>query len=86
MAAALKIEVKAWSTEKQEELFRLLVQRVAPAVQGHHFEKAEVDQMIGNDPAYDQVMHYYFTTLLSAGNLSEDTLRESITGRKEARM
>jgi hypothetical protein len=70
------------STEDQEALFILLIQRVAPVVRGRRFEKREVDEMLSNNPLYDQVMHYHFTTLLTRGELTPDNLRFAITGRR----
>lgn len=69
------------STEEQELLFRDLVQRVAPAVRGRIFRKEEVDEMLGSNQLYDQIVHYWFTVLLHRGTLSEASLRRAITGR-----
>jgi hypothetical protein len=69
------------STEAQELLFAQLVQKIAPVVKGRVFEKREIDDMLGGNPLYDQIVHYHFTTLLNRGELSVESLRYNITGR-----
>jgi hypothetical protein len=69
------------STESQELLFVQLVQKIAPVVKGRVFEKRDIDDMLGGNPLYDQIVHYHFTTLLNRGELSVESLRYAITGR-----
>jgi hypothetical protein len=78
----MKSEYMSRSSEEQEQLITMLIQRIAPIVKGRVFEKREIDDMLGGNPLYDQIMHYHFTTLLNRGILSTDSLRFALTGRK----